>query len=56
MEKVQLNSINKTQNGLNSQKVKNHPPSPAITIIILVTITLLIQSLHSLRWSLCLGR
>ena len=28
MEKVQWNSINKKQNGLNNRKIKNHPPFP----------------------------
>ena len=32
MEKVQWNTINKIQNGLNNQIMKNHPPSPVIII------------------------
>ena len=32
MEKVQLNSIDKKQNGLKYSKMTKHPPSPDITI------------------------
>ena len=34
MEKVQWNSINKKQNGLEKSKMKNHPPSPIYSTIL----------------------